>query len=582
MSPTGARVGPAGASPGCWWRAFLVGWLVLVAWAGLMGPSPLPARGASAEVWLAFARRVAGQDDLWAASPDGGLLYRLTATPDDERWPAWSPDGQRLAYAARRDRNWDLYLLDLRTGREERLTTNPHFDGWPAWSPDGRRLAFASMRAGDLDIFVLDLETGERLNLTPTSPAHDFAPAWRPDGQALAFVSTRNGTHDIFLADLETGRVQPLLTGPESFKRPAWLSDGRLALLVQRDRRTDVAVADPETGTWQALDGLGVAYDVTPSPDGRRLRWLEPRGKLTVLLESDTIRATWPHRVGWPFGERVRDLAWGVADGELVARQAARVPQSVRPRAAEVSESPQLVRLNDLRTGIPWLNNQVVPSFRALRDRVAEEVGYDFLGRLSEALRPVDFSSDGSDYVSWHKAGRAVDTLLDLGFDHGYPRLEIVREDRFGEVYWRVWLRCAAQDGSCGQPLTEPPWDLSYRARWIEAPGQGGHPRQFVPGYYVDFTQLAEDAGWERISSFEAPDFDWRTDKTALEFWHFQRTDGLTWWEAMQQVHTPEELAEWFGWNQVEDHEVPLWRVELKGIPFPPEYRATTVRLVAP
>ncbi|MDQ7029623.1 MAG: hypothetical protein Q9O62_07515 [Ardenticatenia bacterium] len=83
---------------------------------------------------------------------------------------------------------------------------------------------------------------------------------------------------------------------------------------------------------------------------------------------------------------------------------------------------------------------------------------------------------------------------------------------------------------------------MSYQARCVEAPGQGGKPRGFVSGYYVDFTQLAEDAGWQRISSYEAPDFDWRTNKTALEFWHYQRTDGLIWWEAMEQVH-PDEGA---------------------------------------
>ncbi len=568
-------------------------WLVLVCllavWGLASGPAPwVHAREGGTSPWLFFARRVGGQDDLWALSPDGERLLRLTATPDDERWPALSPDGRRLAYAARRNRNWDIYVLDLTTGQEERLTQDPHFDGWPAWSPDGQRLAFASMRAGDLDIFVLDLRRRALQNMTADSPAHDFDPDWSPDGRAIAFVSTRAGVHDIFLAELDSGAVGPLVSGPQSFRRPRWLPDGRLALLVRAGRRADVALADARTGRWKRLQGVGVASDAAPSPDGRLLRWVEPRENRAFIVEGETAGTDrLPRRVAGPFPEPTRDLKWGLADEQLLIQQAERVASLSSPPVAGAGgrqeEEPLLVRLEDWHTGIPRLNSLVAPSFEALRERVRAEVGYDFLAEVSEALRPVDFASEGSDYLSWHKAGRAVDILLDAGFDHdGYPRLEIVREDRFDEVFWRVWLRCAAQDGSCGRPLTEPPWDLSYRARWVEAPGQGGKPRGFVPGYYVDFTQLAEDAGWRRISSYESPDFDWRTDKTALEFWHYQRTDDLTWWQAMQQVHPADELARWFDWPLVQEQEESLWRLEAKGLPIPPAHRATAVRLVMP
>ncbi|MDQ7029625.1 MAG: DPP IV N-terminal domain-containing protein [Ardenticatenia bacterium] len=249
--------------------ALLFGWLIL---GGVATPFATPsarAQGSRLSPWLVFARRTAGQDDVWALSADGERLLRLTATPGDERWPALSPDGRRLAYAARRNRNWDIYVLDLITGREERLTRDPHFDGWPSWSPDGRRLAFASTRAGDLDIFVVDLVRRRLENMTADSPAHDFDPDWSPDGQAIAIVSTRAGTHDIFLVSPATGEVTPLLTGALAFKRPRWLPSDRpppASPSCKRRSRQRCARRPMYTGQWERIRGVGVASEVTPSP----------------------------------------------------------------------------------------------------------------------------------------------------------------------------------------------------------------------------------------------------------------------------------------------------------------------------
>lgn len=535
--------------------------------------------------WIALARRHGGQDDVWARPLAGDTWLRLTATSDDERWPAWSPDGTQLAYAARRGRNWDIYVLDLAIGLERRLTTNPHFDGWPAWSPDGSRLAFASMRAGDLDIFLLDLGTGDLQNLTAESPAHDFAPAWHPEGDTLAFVTTRAGNHDVYLLTVSTGEATPLIHSPNSEQDPDWLPDGRLVVRIRAGRRSDVVVYRPPSGERTVLSTVGVVDAPTADPAGSDVLWLEPRGTQTFLL-SRAADATSPAvRRGYPLADDVRDLTWGPADSTLIVRRASTVPQEGGVRATDSpsgTSQSELVRLDDLTTGIPWLSSRVVDSFRDLRTRVRDEVGYDFLGEVSETVRPINYASEDSDYLSWHKAGRAVDTLWDLGYRGGHTWLEIVREDRFGNVYWRVYLRCTAQDGSCGRPLTETPWDLSYNARWVEAPGSGGKPRGFVPGYYVDFTQRAADAGWERIASYEAEPFDWRTNKLALEYWHFQQTDGVNWWKAMQQVHTPTELEEWFAWSVLKDRDIPLWKVRAKGIPLPAEVKQTGVRRVIP
>ena len=172
--------------------------------------------------------------------------------------------------------------------------------------------------------------------------------------------------------------------------------------------------------------------------------------------------------------------------------------------------------------------------------------------------------------------------MLDAGYRGGYPIVELVRQDQHGEIYWDFWLRCPTQDGSCGEPLVDAPWDFSYEARWEVAPGQGGIPKSFVPGYYVNFTRFAEDAGWERITAYETPEFDWRENNIAAEFWHYQYTGGLKWYEGMQELLTPAEMEAYFGWQILREQAVARWKLVSKGIPLPGEIRNAPAEIVVP
>lgn len=530
------------------------------------------------EGWFAASRRTEGQADLWVLPANGGAWQRLTATPDDERWPAWHPAGHTLAYAARRERNWDLYTFDLRTGEERRWTTNAHFEGWPAWSPDGTRLAFASGREGELDVFVLDLATGAETNVTPTSSAHDFEPRWEDDDHLL-FVCTESGSHDVHRLDLRTGEAALLLdSATRGERQPMPLPNGaddEMLVVAKEGRASNVVPL--EGGDGAALSWSGAVTSAALSPGGDSVAWLERRvagdllythaldGGATRLLNGPTTR--------------VEDLAWGAPSVALLRRHV-QPPEADVPPPASTFEG--WVRLDDLDAEIPRFGASVVDSFQTLRGRVAGEVGFDFLGTMSEATRPIDFYSAESDYLSWHKSGRALDTLFDLGWRGNFQRLETVREDWHGEVYWGMWLRCPVQDGTCGEPLVDRPWDHSYYARWERTQGQGGYAKLFQPGYYVNFTRIAEDEGWTRISSYETPAFDWRQNSVALEYWHYQRSDERLWYDAMLDVYSQDEMNEFFGWTDLMETDLPRWQLQTKGVPLPPDVRAAPAELVVP
>jgi WD40 repeat protein len=118
-----------------------------------------------------------GNDDIYLLNLLTGQVANLTAHPAEDRDPAWSPDGTRLAFASHRDGNWELYLWSAADGSVTRLTNHPAYDGAPTWSPDGTRLAFESYRDGNLEIYLLDLAAdSEPVRLTNHRPGTTLQP----------------------------------------------------------------------------------------------------------------------------------------------------------------------------------------------------------------------------------------------------------------------------------------------------------------------------------------------------------------------------------------------------------------------
>jgi TolB protein len=563
---------------------------------------------------IAFAAYRNGQWDLYSVAPDGSDLRQLTDDPDPKTDPAWSPDGQSLAFASRRNRNWDIYVLDLTGNNTKRLTKDAHYDGAPAWSPDGKRIAFESYRAGKLGIWVMNADGSNQMKLSNDESAGDFGPSWSPDGKQIAFSSWRSGNRAIWLLDVATGEARQWITctrpvseaqqgvsaaegDGQAFKEgPVWSPDGgKLAFLVETNEGRAVyvgPVSEAQQGvevsrspgdcsraeriTWQGRED-SPAW----SPAGDRLAYLEIRyngerissrqpGAAIELPQPLTEIATISGRLSWSG----LAPAWGRPVTTLKDSGPSplykEILQPIPPELHGIYRAP---RMNDLDVSIPRLDNAVDDSFKALRARVREESGRDFLGSLSEALRPYDLFNDISHPTSWHKAGRAFDTLFDLTGPEG-QLLYIVREGIGGETFWRVFIRCVKQDGTCGRPMTANPWDWSTKARTVLAPEEGGVPKGIPTGYYIDFTALAREYGWERIPSWDRYDFSWTWHFKAFEYWHFQKPEGLIWYEAMRKLYEPEELDKYYTWDAMIRMGEKEYILVDKGIPAPaPERR---------
>jgi Tol biopolymer transport system component len=114
--------------------------------------------------------------DIYVTNDDGSVT-NLTKTLGENRGPAWSPDGTKIAFLSNRTGVFDLYVMNADGSGVTALTADSASEGRPAWSPDGTKIAFASTRDGNWEIYVMNADGSGVVRLT-NHPAFDGMPAW--------------------------------------------------------------------------------------------------------------------------------------------------------------------------------------------------------------------------------------------------------------------------------------------------------------------------------------------------------------------------------------------------------------------
>lgn len=195
--------------------------------------------------------------------------------------PAWSPDGQEIAFAATTPAGQsDLYRFRPSTGELRRLTNDDYADEDPTWSPDGKTLAFASDRTrygkeGHRNLFLLDIDSGEVRYLT-CGAWIDQSPRWSPDGSRIAFASDRDGGFNLYAVDPQgNGARLTRLLG--TALDPAWMPDGRSLLFTGFKKQGFGIYQMPVSGPVAAEDSFQLALDAVPPQWG----WEETLAKAT-------------------------------------------------------------------------------------------------------------------------------------------------------------------------------------------------------------------------------------------------------------------------------------------------------------
>ncbi len=199
--------------------------------------------------WIAFSSTRASNGNgfaVWIMRADGTGQTRLTDDPIGSEQAAWSPDGRRIVFMTARDFNAEIYVMNSDGSGARNLSRHPAWDEQPAWSPDGRRIAFVSNRDRDQEIYVMNVDGTEPRRLT-SSPGMDYEPAWSPDGRRIAFWSGRDGNTDIYVMNADGSGTTRLTRRAAPDFQPTWTPSGREILFHSReDGATDIYIMNAD------------------------------------------------------------------------------------------------------------------------------------------------------------------------------------------------------------------------------------------------------------------------------------------------------------------------------------------------
>ena len=208
---------------------------------------------------------------------DGSNQTRLTnnfaGTEDD--FPAWSPDGKKIAFASNRDGLSQIYVMDADGSHQTRLTDDMGIDEAPDWSPDGQKIVFVSF-AHDAkavyEIYVINADGSHETRLTGSEEVISH-PSWSPDGQKIMYAAVRGGEEGLYVINADGSRETYLANCYLKTCAPEWSPDGSKIAFG----RFAIFTMNADGSQPKLLVDTGDEASPTWSPDGRKIAFTSER-----------------------------------------------------------------------------------------------------------------------------------------------------------------------------------------------------------------------------------------------------------------------------------------------------------------
>ncbi|MGB2753038.1 MAG: protein kinase [Pyrinomonadaceae bacterium] len=197
------------------------------------------------------------ESTIWRVNVTDKVESPVSRNVNSELWPDVSPDGQKMVFQSAKNLSRGNKLLEstilvkgLRS-RDDPATTISEAGFLPAWSPDGNLIAFMR-KAGEVpELMVANPNGGGERKLaaggipmagysvSPYNHIQTNAFAWSPDSSRIAYISNKNGTQNLWAVNARDGSDAPLTANTDNgltFACPVWSSDGkRLAFSTKKD-----------------------------------------------------------------------------------------------------------------------------------------------------------------------------------------------------------------------------------------------------------------------------------------------------------------------------------------------------------
>jgi TolB protein len=172
--------------------------------------------------------------DIAMLNKGGGIPPVVIHTAGQDSSPDWSPDGSRLVFSSTKDGistgNSEIYTSRPDGSDLQRITNNSEIDTSPTYSPNGREIAFISTRGGGQHLYKMSID-GINVRRLPVEGTQIDSPAWNPNPQLsdlIAYAASEGGNRfQVFVYSLSSGRSVPVTSGYGRADSPNWSPDGR-------------------------------------------------------------------------------------------------------------------------------------------------------------------------------------------------------------------------------------------------------------------------------------------------------------------------------------------------------------------
>ena len=519
--------------------------------------SPVIAEQIDLEGIIVFSMADGINNSLFLYHPQYMTYKRITNPASDDIEPAINPNGSTIAFSSKRNGYWDIYLLNMSDGSLQKLTDSPEYEGHPSWSPDGKWIVYEKYANQNFDIYLQNMDdlAETPLNLTQ-SEFNEFSASWSPEGRLLTFISDADGSNDVWVADLNsTDQRFTNITKSASIdeKNPEWYPSGNAVAWSAPNNYYSTIFKYDLIGkeiTNTAMEGDQFLWSpdsnsllsIINQPNGTAINIYKNNGEISYPTRLSTKNISGMDWLAGNFVDTVLNYPFpDFTDTPSISLFEADIDTDPAPPAGRFAVVP----LSDVSAPYPFLHDLANESFENMRINIARKTGWDVLNSLDNAFIPITVPTEIWHNENWFYTGRAI-SLSTSAMDAGW--MVVSKEEIFGKVYWRVYVKCRYQDGSQGFPLKVRAFDLNARSTGDpEIYDKGGEFTAIPQGYWIDFTEFAYRYDWERVPA----SVQWETYYPAARFSVFIFRQNIDWSHAMQEI-IPIELIPTPGYSDTD------------------------------